>query len=143
MLQEKVDALHDLLQGDWGLNEIVHYCCGHSCRCSGRREKAEAAVIELMLWLIFYNMPVTPSFSRWTTLGPCLAWFGMANLVHGVLRRACLLAFASEKETEGANDPDDAGLEDYAKQLGRSAGLPSPPTSFESNPKSLGRSQSE
>lgn len=31
-------------------------------------------ISELVLWALLWTMPSSPSFSRWTTLGPCLAW---------------------------------------------------------------------
>ena len=78
-----------------------------------------SSISEMFVWLIVISMPVTPSFSRWTTLGPCCAWFATAILCHQVFLNAWKLAFAGEKLVLEEGDADDAGLDDFSKILGR------------------------
>ena len=131
-VQKKVNLLHDLLQGDWSHDEIVHFCRGERCVCGGSAEAAKRMIVEILAWLVVTSMPASPSFSRWTTLGPAMAWMGAARMVHRLLPRAWLSAFGSKApgldcSTVGVDGPDDGAVEDFAKQLGRrTAKAPSP-----------------
>lgn len=66
--------------------------------CGGSREKAAIAITEVLAWVMVSSMPTKPSFSRWTTLGPCAAWFAMSMCIHDVFRRAWRLAFGKDVE---------------------------------------------
>ena len=118
-LLEKSTLLMSLLHGCWSRSCIAHFCVGANCRCGGSEQKFLDLLIEPMIWVILSSMPTTPSFSRWTTLGPCTAWFGLGILVHTIFKDAWLLAFGNERPNESAGDADDAGLDDFSKILGR------------------------
>jgi hypothetical protein len=109
-----------LLQGPWDERAILHYC-PQGCECGGTREAAIATISELLIWVFVNIMPVAPSFSRWTTLGPCCSWVGISVGIHDIFRRAWMVAFAKEAEDY---DPDvevgdDAGLESFSQAMGR------------------------
>lgn len=109
-LRRRADTLCELLAGPWRSHSVQHFC-PVGCKCGGTREKAVAAVVEVLLWLFTTLMPVAPSVSRWATLGPACAWLGICLMVHGLFRRAWLLAFSREAREEFADlDPDDAGI---------------------------------
>lgn len=121
-LQEKMTSLHSLLQAPWWQDQVTHYCTGPGCICGGSRDKAIASIAGIVLWVCLTSMPSTPSFSRWTTLGPCVAWFSLAVLIHSVFDRSWALAFQGERskpQGDLTEQLDDAGLADFSKILGR------------------------
>jgi hypothetical protein len=83
LLQAKVELLHAVLHGNWAEEEITHWCPGRGCACGGSRQACATTVCELLVWLILTSMPDTPSFSRWTTLGPSSAWLGATGCLGG------------------------------------------------------------
>jgi len=73
-----------LLHGPWWGKKIVHYCHAQ-CPCGGSRQKAVAAIVQLMSWLLVFSIPAPPSLARWTTLGPSLAWLSLGVLMYNAL----------------------------------------------------------
>ena len=88
----KIDSLCEMLHLPWSQEKVGH-CCVRDCACGGSRAAAIGFVVELYFWLLCTMMPDSPSFSRWSTLGPCCAWFAICLLPHAVFRRAWKLAF--------------------------------------------------
>ena len=117
----KVDSLCEMLHLPWNQEKAGH-CCLRDCACGGSRAAAVGFIVELYFWLFCTMMPDSPSFSRWTTLGPCCAWFAICLLPHGVFRRAWRLAFDKEV-LEGVQPIDqddiDVGHASFSAVIGR------------------------
>ena len=69
-------------------------------------------------------MPVSPSLSRWATLGPACSWASFAFVLHGIFQKAWLLAFGREAqryrpegEAQGPNDAPDSLSEQMGRRL--------------------------
>ena len=118
-LQEKIHAVKSLLQGPWWQQPLVHFCPGSSCICGGSRSGAIQKITEVLMWLLVTTMPATPTFSRWSTLGPCIAWLALGVLLHDAFTATWSVAFS---EVEGAEDNagnDEEGLLEFQRLLNR------------------------
>ena len=95
--REVAKDLIEMLPGRWHSKRILHRCRGRSCKCGGTPEKARAYIVQLFFYVIFSVMPQSPSFNRWTVLGPHCAWLALVLLMHHVFKDAWFIAFGKEK----------------------------------------------
>ena len=59
------EKLAAVLNGDWALPELTHYCVGKSC-CRDGRASTVTRIVEAMLRTIFRRLPTVPELSRWS-----------------------------------------------------------------------------
>lgn len=118
--ESRGSKLCDLLQGPWQQPRLLHYCSGARCACGGSLESCMTSVTDILVWLLLHARPDTPTFSRWTSLGPFIAWCALVCLLHRILPRSWQKAFASSSKDDADDVTDvDPDLVDFTKQAGR------------------------
>ncbi len=61
---DRGQGLLSLLQGNWRIPRVQHFCSGSTCPCGGSRDRAVQSIFDLLSWLLVFSLPATPSFSR-------------------------------------------------------------------------------
>lgn len=84
---ELAQSLAKMLNGDWTVSRIQHYCHGN-CPCRQNRAAAVDCLTSLLHQAWFAPLGVkVPSKTRWNTLGPSLALQAGGFACHQILNR--------------------------------------------------------
>lgn len=107
-LLELMETARGLLNGDWSVQRLQHFCYGECCK----GQKLEVCVercVALLAHLVFRRLGAkVPASNRWYTFAPSLCTQSLGLLCHGILRRvifACAFGgFDAELEAEYAEN---------------------------------------
>ncbi len=107
--ERELDALAsmllDILNGDWRLPYLQHYCWKSDCPCKGDVETLVSVVLPLLEKSIFDPMASkTPSTNRWHTYAPAIEGGALGKLLSDIAHRALAGAGPICVENDGAAD---------------------------------------
>jgi hypothetical protein len=85
LLEEGIDELLDVLNGDIRTETITHCCWVPSGgKCCDNAADTVTKVTARIMKVCFSGRPTTPIKSRWTKVLPCMAWWALAFAVHNI-----------------------------------------------------------
>ena len=87
-----------------GLESFVHVC-SPTCKCGGLSREILVSRLQHATRVVFLRQPQPGSESRWATISPCMAYFGMWLLLHYLGAFALMSSFkrpADASTLEGA-----------------------------------------
>ena len=108
-----------VLNGQWWLPCVQHYCLGLSCCVQGKISCINR-VIEALMKTVLSKAPGCPAVNKWSKLGPCVDILMSGIVLHQILPRAFALMKRRGADMQGkARGDDDDG--DYVAALDFSA----------------------
>ena len=113
-------ALHKLLNGDWTLPRVQHFCGDPTC-CDGfSRSTCVEKVVSLLAEAWFGPLgKKLPAQNRWHTFGPTLQVQGGGHLCHAILPRVLARALRVEAGVGDNDDVDESSYQVYMNAKAR------------------------
>lgn len=110
-LEQSVQHLTSMLNGNWARPCVEHFCCGCCVAAEGatqREAQVHNVVAAILAAGIFGGLGhVVPAKSRWLTTSACLGRLCFGMSVHSILPRVWRLAFGEFSVPQSLGDPDD------------------------------------
>ncbi len=123
-----------MLNGDWRLAQVQHFCQGQGCCDGGRLQACIDRITALMVEALFGPMSkYIPACNRWYTFAPTLAVQAAGHLCHRILPRVLERALGAQVAAEAAaaanqgnalgaaEDPEDSPFRIYVTRKRRAA----------------------